>query len=547
MRIIWMLVGLLAAGMGWMAGEAGSFAATTDADLKADANLIGRIHFIGTTQLLADTNAAAKLNEIAALPETAHLQAELLQTLAAAPYHILKKKAKAGATDQVNRIRPLLEDLLHNEVYAELRGAAKPLPDLLLAVHLDAAHAELWRTNLAIVLTAWSGLPVAEIKVEGFKGWELMKHQEPNVVQLIRVGDWVVLGWGEKIIPGETAMIQRIKTTGRPVEAARDYWLEAWVDGAALRAHELLPADCKLARAQLTLGLKANDVRTKAVLQFSEPLNAKYSGWNIPTNLVHDPIISFTAMRGVAPWLKKIELLKKLKVEPVPDQLYSWAMADILLDNHLAASVENGTNFLEQYGSRLIALANTNLHGTDLGQLQWNTTHTSVEWKGLPPMAAPSVSAASGTNGEYITVQLFPSVPSTEPLSQELVREVASHPDMVYYDWEIVSERLNRWRNLNMLYCLLNNKFFPTAEAPTQRWLTALRTRLGNSTTEASINAPNEMTIVRKSPLGLTSLELVLLTRWLELAGQHEVAESEPNQPPVSSVSGTPTNAAGAK
>ena len=42
-----------------------------------------------------------------------------------------------------------------------------------------------------------------------------------------------------------------------------------------------------------------------------------------------------------------------------------------------------------------------------------------------------------------------------------------------------------------------------------------MRPKLGNTITDAAIDG-NRLTITRKSPLGLTALELSLLTRWLD-------------------------------
>ena len=99
-------------------------AAAQEAVAKQASRVIARMHFSGTTQLLADTNRAAKLNQIAALPETAALEGQILQKLATAPGRFLQKHQRipAGAKDYSGLLRPLLDDLLHNESYAEGLG-----------------------------------------------------------------------------------------------------------------------------------------------------------------------------------------------------------------------------------------------------------------------------------------------------------------------------------------------------------------------------------------------------------------------------------------
>ena len=59
-----------------------------------------------------------------------------------------------------------------------------------------------------------------------------------------------------------------------------------------------------LARVFLALGGEQDHVRTQADLDFAEPLPLELEAWNIPTNLIHDPLIGFTAVRGIRPWLR---------------------------------------------------------------------------------------------------------------------------------------------------------------------------------------------------------------------------------------------------
>ena len=48
-----------------------------------------------------------------------------------------------------------------------------------------------------------------------------------------------------------------------------------------------------------------------------------------------------------------------------------------------------------------------------------------------------------------------------------------------------------------------------------QRWQCLAAPLLGNTVTEITLTGPREITLVRKSHLGFTGFELVMLTRWL--------------------------------
>jgi hypothetical protein len=48
-----------------------------------------------------------------------------------------------------------------------------------------------------------------------------------------------------------------------------------------------------------------------------------------------------------------------------------------------------------------------------------------------------------------------------------------------------------------------------------ENWLAGLELALGNTVTEVTRTAPDELTVVRSAPLVFTGLELVWLSHWL--------------------------------
>jgi hypothetical protein len=97
-----------------------------------------------------------------------------------------------------------------------------------------------------------------------------------------------------------------------------------------------------------------------------------------------------------------------------------------------------------------------------------------------------------------------------------LIREIGSKSNMVCYSWEINSERMTQWQSLEQLYLLFSSKIGPSGDAPGAKWLQANRTNLSYCGTEITLTAPNELTLIRNAPLGLTSLELIGLEYWLD-------------------------------
>src|SRR5262249_8849140 len=154
---------------GWLAGcgkkpapKAPAAPPVSPAAPAPEKPLIARWHFDGTRQMSADPNAST-LHKILALPVSAEYRDQLLQTLARAPFRVLRDRPAETTNDYAALIRPLFEDLLGAESFAEIRGDTNETPEGVFALRLEAARAGLWNTNLAAVLAAWTGLVPAPL------------------------------------------------------------------------------------------------------------------------------------------------------------------------------------------------------------------------------------------------------------------------------------------------------------------------------------------------------------------------------------------------
>ena len=108
---------------------------------------------MGKRQLTSETNAAGFLKIWAQL-ESVRLEAEALDKLALAPWRIWLGNTNATLTNSpASLLRPLLDDVIQQESYFEVRREATNLPaEFAFAVHLDPQRAALWRSNLTTVL-----------------------------------------------------------------------------------------------------------------------------------------------------------------------------------------------------------------------------------------------------------------------------------------------------------------------------------------------------------------------------------------------------------
>jgi hypothetical protein len=470
-------------------------------------DLIARIHFAGAEQISADTNAVAFTN-LWCSPEAQALREQTLNKLSRAPYNWLKQKMLSGMGDGAGQLRPLLDDLLGAEWFLQIRDATNGSPEFALAIRLNANRAQLWQTNLGNVLEAWTGMSVEKIR----NGWELKKHLPPNLIRCVRVGDWVVFGLGQDKLLLNDELVRRVLAEKRPAPAEKNNWLTADLDWPRLARWlpSLSAVDLPETRWQ-AVGRDGN-LHVDGKLIFPQPLAMTLEKWRMPTNTIHQPLVSFTAARGIAPWLEKQNWAQPYEVSPVPNQVFIWALAQMPLQTFAAVPVPDASNALVQLNQKLSASTNWQSHF--MMPLTMEMTNNQISWTGLP-FVAPKLEALHEPSGDFLFAGVFPNNPKGKPLPPELLT-LLGQTNLVYYHWEITAERLKLLPQLTQLALMVTRHRQLDAQSAAGKWLAAVGPTLGNSVTEVTQTAPNQLTFVRKASGGLTAVELTALANWLE-------------------------------
>jgi len=83
----------------------------------------------------------------------------------------------------------VLEDLVQEESYLEIRAVTNQQPNTVFAIRLATAHAGQWLTNLPVVLEPLTGAR-AVINPDQ-TGWSL--KTATGFIELSRVGDWTLV------------------------------------------------------------------------------------------------------------------------------------------------------------------------------------------------------------------------------------------------------------------------------------------------------------------------------------------------------------------
>jgi hypothetical protein len=471
-------------------------------------DLIAQVHFAGAEQISADTNAVAFAN-LWCSPEAQALRNQTLGKLSHAPGEWLKSKILPGAGDEAAQLRPLLDDLLSAEWFLQIRDAASGSPEFALAIRLNAARAQLWSANLAAVLQKWTGVSAAQ---DQSGGWELKKNLPPNLIRFVRAGDWVVFGGGQDKLPLSDDLVRRILADQRPAPVEKGDWLAADLDWPRLaRWFPWLKVVDLPETRWLAVGRNGN-LHLAGKLIFPQPLALTLEKWRMPMDAIHEPLVSFTAARGIAPWLEKQKWAQPYEITPVPNQMFVWAIGQLPLQTFAAVPVPDGKKALKELEQKLSANTNWQSHFTM--PVTMVMTNNQISWRGMP-FIAPNLRALHEPAGDFLFAEVFPNSPKSKPLPPELLAQFDRN-NLVYYDWEITGERLKLLPQLTQLSLMLTRHRQLDALSASEKWLNRIGPALGVAVTEVTQTAPNELSFTRKAPGGLTAFELIALANWLE-------------------------------
>jgi hypothetical protein len=250
-------------------------------------------------------------------------------------------------------------------------------------------------------------------------------------------------------------------------------------------------------------------------LTFPNTVSLELRPWNLPTNLVHDPLVSFTAVRGVGPWLSTYKLFKDLQPAAPPDQVFIWAQDGLPFMTYCAGLMSNPNDFVHRATDRLVQGGNDWLIEHSIGRFQRSTNYEGVDWRELA-IIAPFLKVADPGEGSFAFSGLIPNIQTNRPAPPELLSEILNHKDLVYYDWELTQLREDQWLHVSQLMRVILQKAQFPSESAGMAWLGALGPKLGNCATVVTRTGPQELTFIRKSGLGLSGVEMHLFADWLE-------------------------------
>jgi hypothetical protein len=487
-------------------------------------NLLVQYHFSGLDRIAADTNAQS-IHALAESPATRQMREQVLRKLSVAPQQLFAGRIPAQATPAAPLFAPLWEDLFRNESCGELHGSAQEPLEWVLAVRLSDERAGLWSSNLSKVAVEWNlGAPVA-VKTSGASGWAVKGNRGTGGFECLRVGSWIVAGAGTAELRATKALLERLGKQDKMAFPEAEVSLTIQSDLAGLSRWWTLPMlrqfkGADLPFLDLSSALKAGNLFSSGTLKFSHAPQLGLESWQIPTGLIRDPLISFTAVQGVHSWLKDLDWIRTLHIDNPPNQVFSWAQEFMPFMTFVAAPMNNASNAIPVLLKNIPTLIEQYSGTNRSGALRYFTNQNQVVWAGLPAVA-PFVTAVNVSGREYLFCGCIPPWDSTNQPPTELFSQLAGRTNLVYYDWEITGARLSQVRVLEQIRDMVfsTSTTFEDAQRTNSfgnAWLAAAAPILGNVVTEISATSPNTWTMKRKSSAGFTAYEWLQLLQWLD-------------------------------
>lgn len=438
-------------------------------------DLIAQIHFVGGDKVAADKNYPAFANEFSSA-EAQALRKQIADKLA--PW--LAKNLNAAVPDGAAKLRPLLDDLQSAEWYFDARITTTDGVVAALAIKPDPATSAQWN--------------------------ELGQFFPKSSIR--QAGGWVIFDSGSGALKLGEKLQQKIAVTSTN-------W--ASVDLNWSRLAQLLPAvrGLRLPETAFQISADATNLLVLGKFYFAENLSLKAETWHFPTNTLYSPFTSFTAIRGVADWLKTQAWAQPFIVTPVQNQAFFWTAAGMPFQTYCAVPVSNANAALQELTPKLQSLvAERNTHDGFMAPLTLTQKDGELTLVG-GPMLVPYVKPVKESGGEFLLFGGFPNPPRGKSAPVELFARLST-PGLVFYHWEITSQRFANQNQFNQLCLLITRHKQLDGDGASYKWADKFAPTLGSTATEITQTAQDELTYKRRAPGGLTALELLALANWFD-------------------------------
>jgi len=298
--------------------------------------------------------------------------------------------------------------------------------------------------------------------------------------------------------------------------AAPKGWLDLDLNWPRLAQWYPALKELGLPETQLVVTAPDDNFRVNGKFLFPENLAIALDSWRVPTNTVHQPFNSFTAVRGIAGWLQSQSWAQAYQLSPMPNQLFVWSLPMFAFQTYVAIPVPDADKAFAQEQSEIVpALAAANAKNYFMMPVTASMpTNNEINFTGMP-FVSPYLKTLKEAAGQFLFWETFPNTPRSKPLPPELFQRLAT-PNLVYYHWEITAERIPQLLQVSQFGLMITQHKQLDGTSAAYKWLQRAGASLGNTDTEITKTGPAELTFTRKAPGVFTAPELFVLANWLE-------------------------------
>ena len=469
-----------------------------------------RLHWLGKKRLSAESNATNFIS-IWNMPESLRLESQTLDKLSTAPWRLLTTISTLSNAPSA-LLRPLLNDLIQEESYVEVSASTNVPAEIVLAIKLPADRVALWQTNLPLILNS-------------------LQPSTFNVQPLVtNIGNWTILSISDIRLqtPDVRLLSQvrhRLSTTGLPfAPETTNFWISGRVDFSWLsKAFSWnLKSITNLPVCEFSAIGDGTNVRSLATLTFPGKVPIELEPWNIPAHLVHDPLSGFMAIRGLRPLLKSFEIWNETKFGTTPDQITLWAQEGNPALHFFALPSQQSSNQMRLFSQYLIEDVNPkmavfpNTTNVPIGSFEEMPGSQRLRWRGIPYIM-PNLNLVGADTNAFIVGGLFQNSITNKPAPESLLSQFKTDSNIILYDWELTKSTAYSWIQMSQAarFVFGLNRLSITNN-PALPWIVAVSPKLDFSGTTIRLTSPQSISVTRSATIGLTGLEIHLLSEWLE-------------------------------
>lgn len=338
-------------------------------------------------------------------------------------------------------------------------------------------------------------------------------------------------GWEKNWIAFARAMHAARGGGGEPATLRQEGWLFAVTDASAFPpaatakrlmadradAGTLVEFDFRYpGRVTVKAAMTASEgfARWTGTATLAKPLPSRLPAWEIP-GAIREPLVMFTAARGLGSLAGSLPWISAWAGKSVPSELFVWGQPGLPEGGHtyFAARMDDPAAAVADIRNRITPLFPPSKQAKFHGQVTYDEKIPRLVVSGNLPVIPMFEAQKEGDRG-YLTFGFIPARRTTNALSAEMMGQL-NRSNLVYYNWEFTVEAIRHWNIMGQMYSLFEGRH-AVQSTPAAQWMQTVAPTLGETVTEVLETSPTTLTLRRKSPLGLSGLEIVALAKWLD-------------------------------